>query len=210
MSLTVTSRVGPAPGFVVVVAVIAVVVCVGCGQEVKPPCETVVEGAATDEVVRAFADLREFAVDDPAGPKLSVPAEDQTFDKDGEAPTFSWSDELAVVTPLLPRRAPELPPPPRTPGWLESIGGLVIGTAHAHLPPVTGGMYLVEVPFGAAAADACPARTLTSELSLTVDEATWSQMRATPKLTLTLTSAYLVEGRVTEGPYRSTRAFSVE
>ncbi len=188
-------------------ALAVVAALVGCGEEAKPECDTAVAGTATDEVVRVFADLREFSVDDPAAPKLSVPSAAQTFSADDAAPTFSWSDELAVVTPLVPRAPVGLPPlHAREPGWLESVSHLFIGTAYAHLPPVTGGMYLLEVPLDG---EACPSRMLTSELSFTPDDTLWSQMKATGDLSLTMTSAYLVEGRVTEGPYQSTRSFSV-
>ena len=197
---------------VVAVSVGVVVGVSGCGAEAKPACETAVRGTATDEVVLVFADLREFSDDDPAAPTLSVPAEGQVFDKDDAPPTFSWGDELAVVTPRVHRAAPStLAPAPSapTPGWFESIAHLVIGTASAHLPPVTGAMYLLQWP-AALDEQTCPARTITSDLTLPIDAAQWAQMKDVGALTLTMTSAYLVEGRVTEGPYRTTRHFSVE
>lgn len=199
---------GKRAGLVFVVVGCAVGTACGVEESTKCPAPTTA-GTATDEVPLVFQDAKEFAKDDPAGPQVSSPLADQTFAKDGDAPTFSWSDELAVVTPRLPRTfAPQAPRSPKTPGFFESLSHLVIGTAWAHLPPVSGGMYLVGVTLPD---DECPVATVTSDLSLVVDDPLWKRLQDSDgPFTFDLKSAYFIEGRILEGPYQTTRSFTVE
>ena len=77
----------------------------------------------------------------------------------------------------------------------------ILPSAWAHLPPVTGAIHLVEIPI---ADRACPVQLLTTLTRWDMDSASWDIVRAQRGRTLELmiTSAYLTENRVTEGPYR--------
>jgi hypothetical protein len=76
-----------------------------------------------------------------------------------------------------------------------------VPTAEAHLPPYTGDIYLVQVTVPGRE---CPVQVLTSELSWQIDEASWAIMAGAggQALSVQITSAYLQENRLKEGPYR--------
>ncbi len=87
---------------------------------------------------------------------------------------------------------------------LAAIGGFFVGTARAHLPPITGDVYFVEL--SVAGLDCPVARGLTTDESWTLSAAEWEAVKAHVgvPIQMDVTSAYLTENRVTEGPYRPT------
>jgi hypothetical protein len=75
------------------------------------------------------------------------------------------------------------------------------GTTARHLPPVTADVFLVQATIPGRAA---PKEVLTTLTSWTPDADTWQQMQAAAgPIELTLTSFYVRENRVTEGPFRT-------
>jgi hypothetical protein len=93
---------------------------------------------------------------------------------------------------------------------LAWLGNLLVPTAEAHLAPFTGDLYWVQVQVPGRQ---CPLEVLTSDLEWQLDEGTWTTLRdaAGKDLTVQVTSAYLVQNRITEGPYQlaSPTAFRV-
>jgi hypothetical protein len=83
--------------------------------------------------------------------------------------------------------------------------------AKPHLPPVTGDVYLVEI--GVPGRE-CPVNVLTTDESWQLDAASWAAVTAggAHDATVTVTSAYLVEGRITEGPFQPStpRTFKIQ
>jgi hypothetical protein len=77
----------------------------------------------------------------------------------------------------------------------------VLPSAEAHLPPFTGDIYWVQVKVPGRE---CPVEMLTSNLEWPLDAATWDTLRGAmgQDLSIQVTSAYLVENRLREGPYR--------
>lgn len=173
-------------------------------------------GAATDETFEAMVDAYGDATDTADKVTVTAPTADEAIAASGSAPTFAWTSPLALGAPrpggmrfALVRRAP---PRPWLEGAWEAAKDFVVGTAHAHLPPVTGDIYFIEVKV---AGTACPvARALTTDLSWTPDAATWTALKATngAPLELVVTSAYLSDNRVQEGPFRAASgvAFKVQ
>ncbi len=83
---------------------------------------------------------------------------------------------------------------------VQSVADLVVPRAHAHLPPVTGDIYLLEVDVPGRT---CPVAALTTaELSVSFATSDWEIIAAGGgDRTARLLSAYLVDNRVTEGPF---------
>jgi hypothetical protein len=83
--------------------------------------------------------------------------------------------------------------------------------AKPHLPPVTGDVYLVELR---RAGMECPVNLLTTELSWQLDAASWAALTAggAADVEVTLTGAYLSDGRITEGPFQpaAPRTFKIQ
>lgn len=83
--------------------------------------------------------------------------------------------------------------------------------AKPHLPPVTGDVYLVEI---AVPGRSCPVNLLTTDESWQLDAASWAAVTAggAHDVAVTITAAYLVEGRITEGPFQPSapRTFKIQ
>jgi hypothetical protein len=83
--------------------------------------------------------------------------------------------------------------------------------AKPHLPPVTGDVYFVEI---AVPGRRCPVNLITTNLSWQLDATTWAELTAggAKTLSVTLTSAYLETGLITDGPFRpdAPRTFKVQ
>ena len=167
------------------------------------PCgEPVYAGRATDEAWHVMLDGYDLATSGSDAATLTSPAASAVVSASGPVPTFAWDSPIAALprvhTPFVVATAPRTPP---SRSWLDAIGDFFVGRARAHLPPITSDLYYVEI--GMPGSD-CPLRVLTTNESWVPDEASWNTMRATPgAFTVTITSAYLVENRITEGPYRA-------
>lgn len=82
--------------------------------------------------------------------------------------------------------------------------------AKPHLPPVTGDIYLVEITVPGRT---CPVNALTTDLSWQLDAASWAITSGGAKtVEVSLTGAYLVNGRITEGPFQpaAPRTFKIQ
>ncbi|MBN1208895.1 MAG: hypothetical protein JXB05_28815 [Myxococcaceae bacterium] len=173
-----------------------------CGKEEEPKCgEPLYGGSATDEAWRTMVDAQKKPLDSSLAVTLMSPAEGETFAASATPPAFSWTSPLRASlerdTPSRLARASARP----SRGPLAWLGELLVPTAEAHLPPYTGDIYLVQVTVPGRE---CPIEVLTSELSWQVDAASWATMgeAAGQELSLQVTSAYLQDNRLKEGPYR--------
>ncbi|WP_426755657.1 hypothetical protein [Myxococcus sp. Y35] len=165
--------------------------------------EPLYAGEATDEAWRTFVDAKSRPDDSSQAVTLVSPAPGQTYSAADAPPTWRWTSPLAS---RLPSREPVTPadvPPSRTParGMLAWLGNLLLPSAEAHLPPVTGDFYWVQVTVPGRQ---CPVELLTSNMEWQLDAATWDVLRAAADqdLRVQVTSAYLVQNRLREGPYR--------
>ncbi|HYO55951.1 hypothetical protein [Archangium sp.] len=181
-----------------------------CGKDADTCGEPLHAGKSTDEAWRALVDVKQRPLDSSRAVNLLSPSEGEMYPAGANPPTWEWSSPLraSLQRPGPGALALEAAPRPSRSftDWLED---LLVPTAHAHLPPYTGDLYWVEI---SAPGSECPvAQVLTSELSWQLDAETWAALgkHAGQDLTLQVTSAYLVQNRVTEGPYRlaTPRAF---
>jgi hypothetical protein len=173
----------------------------GCGDDEDGGCpEPVYDGDASDEAWRTMVDGDDLAeVGDANAPVLTTPAEDADVSAVDDGLTISWDSAIARVQPPADRG---MSPPPAAPGWFDDVRELFEGTAWAHLPPVTGDIYWVRIRVPGRE---CVVEGLTTELSWEVTGAAWDAVRAATgqSVTIDVTSAYLTENRITEGPYRA-------
>ncbi|MFP2909697.1 hypothetical protein ACLESD_32555 [Pyxidicoccus sp. 3LFB2] len=158
-------------------------------------------GDATDEAWRTLVDAKDRPADSSQAVTLESPAVDQTYSSTDAPPTWRWTSPLAS---LVPGSAPEgTPSRPRDEGrsMLAWLGNLILPSAEAHLPPFTGDIYQVQVTLPGRE---CPVELLTSNLEWQLDAATWDTIRGyvDQDLSVQVTSAYLVQNRLREGPYR--------
>jgi len=172
-----------------------------CGEEgTGTECgEPLYGGDATDEAWRTLVDAKDQPVDSSQAVTLSAPTAGQAYSTADAPPTWRWTSPLAS---LLPATGP-MPLSPR--GGRRSVlawlGNWVLPTAEAHLPPFTGDIYWVQVTVPGRQ---CPVELLTSNLEWTLDTATWDTLRGAvdQDLSIQVTSAYLVQNKLREGPYR--------
>jgi hypothetical protein len=174
----------------------------GCGGEEESKCgEPLYGGSATDEAWMTIVDARSKSTDSSRAVTLVSPTEGETFAAGVAAPRFSWTSPLrASLEQNTPSRYATARPP-RSRGVLSWVAELLVPTAEAHLPPYTGDIYFVEVTVPGRE---CPVQLLTSELAWQVDSASWQTMNeaAGQDLRIQVTSAYLQDNRLKEGPYR--------
>jgi len=173
-------------------------------------------GGATDEAWKAILDAYDdAAVGSASAVTITAPLAAAKIPASGAAPTFAWTSPLAAG-PVAPRALALVPPPSHgfTTSWvtdaLDAIGGFFVGSARAHLPPITGDVYYVELKV---AGRDCPvARALTTGESWVPDDAVWAALKTIVgvPIEVVITSVYLSENRVTEGPYRPTTGVTFE
>ena len=169
-----------------------------CGESTPETCaEPLYAGKSTDEAWHALVDVRNKPVDSSGAVYLASPTEGQEYTVGSPPPTWAWS----VTVSSRPRGLPGVAPERKARGFTQTLGEWLLPSAQAHLPPYTGEIYWVEVfaPKGT-----CPvAQVLTSELTWTPDADTWRALgqRAEKTFTVQVTRAYLLQNRVTEGPY---------
>jgi len=195
-------------GWAVLMAVGVMAGASGCGdhdhESVDDPCgEPSYGGEATDEAWMSMVDGYELATtghQDAA--VVTIPSAGEILT--GETPpTFAWTSPLAMLD---------------CPGRCGPLGGFRLPlvasgpvaalskAARAHLPPISGDIHLVEV---VVAGRECPIRTLTTTETWRPRLTEWEEMRGKGVLELIVTSAYLEENRITEGPFRTTTTFEV-
>jgi hypothetical protein len=165
--------------------------------------EPLYAGKATDEAWRAMVDARSRPADSSRAVTLLSPTEGEVYLADATPPRWEWTSPLRASLQRPSQGALALQAAPRsTRSFTAWLGELLIPTAHAHLPPYTGDLYWVEV---STPGSKCPvAQVLTSELSWQLDASTWAELgkHTGEDLTVQVTSAYLQENRVTEGPFQ--------
>jgi hypothetical protein len=184
----------------------ALLVAAGCGGGSTGCGEPVYAAGATDEAWRTMVDGESSATaGDAHAPSFTTPSEGQAFASSDGAPVFAWTSPIALSGPGATRFVATA----QRSRW-DRLLGLFIGTAEAHLPPVTGDIYFIHIH---APGRDCSYDVLTTDLSWQVDDAGWAAMAgaAGQTLSIDITSAYLTENRITEGPYQpaSPRTFSV-
>jgi hypothetical protein len=173
-----------------------------CGKEETPKCgEPLYGGAATDEAWMTMVDAQKKSADSSKAVTVTWPSEGENHPQNVPPPRISWTSPLrASLERDTPGRLAQASPR-RSRGPLAWLGELLVPTAEAHLPPYTGDIYWVQVTVPGRE---CPVEMLTSELAWQPDAATWSLMsEPTPQgLSLQITSAYLQDNRLKEGPYK--------
>jgi hypothetical protein len=174
----------------------------GCDKEEESKCgEPLYGGSATDEAWMTMVDAQSKPLDSSRAVTLVSPTEGETFAAGVAPPRFSWTSPLrASLEQNTPSRYATARPRPSR-GVLAWVAEVLVPTAEAHLPPYTGDIYFVEVTVPGRE---CPVQLLTSELAWQVDSASWKTMNeaAGQDLRVQVTSAYLQDNRLKEGPYR--------
>jgi hypothetical protein len=172
----------------------------GDGEESSGCGEPLYGGSATDEAWMTMTDAAKKPKDTSQAVAVDAPTEGQSFAASAAPPRFSWTPPVSSRSHSSPVRPAEAHPRGR-PGMLAWLGNLLIPTAEAHLPPYTGYIYWVQVTVPDRQ---CPINVLTSELAWQVDAESWRVMgtAAGKALSLQVSSAYLLENRIMEGPFR--------
>lgn len=160
-------------------------------------------GDATDEAWRSLVDAKDKATASAEAVTLESPTEGQAYIGTDAPPTWRWTSPIASLTPGAAPLTPSPQVRPRDEGRsvLAWLGNLILPSAEAHLPPFTGDIYWVQVTVPGRT---CPVEMLTSNLEWQLDAATWDTLRGAigQDLSIQVTSAYLVENRLREGPYK--------
>lgn len=155
-----------------------VVLFCACGANDDPCGEPQYGGKATDEAWRTMVDGEaHVTAGDPQAVTITAPTEGQAVSGGAGPLLLSWTSPLAAKPlALLP-----------------------------HLAPVTGDIYLVSITVPGRS---CPLERLTTDRSWQLESGDWDTMRSASGGTLSvqITSAYLTENRITEGPYRPAAA----
>lgn len=177
-------------------------------------------GDATDEVWKAMVDAFDQAeVGSADAVTVTTPAAGETLDATTPA-TLAWTSPIAlaptgraahpIATAALSARPALTSPTDWLAAGLGAVADFFVGTAHAHLPPITSDAYYVVITVPGRT---CPLRAVTTGETWQPTLTEWKILAAaTGPLTMTVTSAYLTENVITEGPYRPATAttFTVE
>ncbi|WP_224362747.1 hypothetical protein [Hyalangium versicolor] len=158
-------------------------------------------GSATDEAWMTMVDAQKKPQDSSRAVTVTSPSAGATLASNASPPLISWTSPLrASLDRDTPGRLARAFPRQKR-GPLAWLGELLVPTAEAHLPPYTGDIYLVQVTVPGRE---CPLEVLTSDLSWQMDAASWTAVAGAngQDLSLQITSAYLQENRLKEGPYR--------
>jgi len=161
--------------------------------------EPLYAGKASDEAWRALVDVKQRPANSSMAVNLVSPTEGELYATDAAPPRWEWTSPLRASLDR-PRPGMLAASPRSSRSFTAWLGELLVPTAHAHLPPFTGDIYWVEV---STAGGKCPvAQVLTPDLSWQLDANTWAQLaKSGQSFSIQVTSAYLQENRVTEGPY---------
>jgi hypothetical protein len=180
----------------------ALLLSTGCDSGETECGEPLYGGRATDEAWRAMVDAQKKPMDASRAVTLVSPEPGQTYAADAAPPRWSWTSPLraSLVRPASGGMLAQAHRRAR-PSVLAWVGELLVPTAEAHLPPFTGDLYWVQVTVPGRQ---CPVEVLTSELEWQLDAESWKALgeAAGQELSIQVTSAYLKDNQVTEGPYR--------
>ncbi len=192
---------------VVVVALCLASLAAACGPTgdpcLEPDQEPAFDGNVTDDTWLTMKDVEPHATfDEASSPVFTAPADGAAV---RAAPTFTWTSPLRVAS-LEPARKParkavRVPARGFIGGAADALFGALDPPALAHLPPKTGDMYLIEMPLSGRT---CPLGVHTSNLQVTLDDAAWKELKdhKGEDITASIVGAYLVNNRVSEGPYK--------
>lgn len=161
--------------------------------------EPVYGGSASDEAWYTIVDAEaRVQLGHASAAQIIAPTEGQAIPASGSAPRVTWTSALA--SRLLAPGDVRLAEVPRR-SFGEVLARLLMSRAEAHLPPVTGDVHYLQISIPGRT---CEYRVFTTELDWQVDAAAWAAMKAAggQAITIQVTSAYLVENRLREGPYR--------
>jgi hypothetical protein len=171
----------------------------GCPAD---PCELepAYGGAATDEVYTTLHDATNDAQEGGDAAVIESPKDGAALAAD-EPATFSWSSALKLSSAAGSRPADPRVVRPLRPSLMDRVSDMLLPRAYAHLPPVTSDAYLVNV---AIPGGECPVQAVTTELEAKLDATGWDLLKSTnAELSVRIVSAYLEDGRITEGPFIS-------
>jgi len=182
--------------------------CDDHGTTTDPCGEPEYGGAATDEAFTSIVDgEKRVSADDTKSVAITVPTQSQVFQRSAP-PLLRWmpgsvsSSMSRLHVPASRRFATRVPTREKSPfAW---VARLFESEAWAHEPPITGPLFYLHftVP-----GRACEVRVLTTMTSYQVSTAAFDAFKAaTGPITLSITSAYVRENRITEGPYKPTAA----
>lgn len=162
----------------------------GQGKVVLPD-RIVYDGKASDEAIERVWDKRSEWQTIPGAPILVSPAAGELVPAD-TAPSLRWEQELALLPP-----APAAQPERRAAGLQLPHVSFGVQPAWAHLPPVFGWVYLVELR----PASGETLWLFTDQLRWRPDPVSWQHLVAGGEITVRITSAYLNANVVEEGPW---------
>jgi hypothetical protein len=163
--------------------------------------EPLYAGKGSDEVWHALVDVKQRPADSSQAVTVVSPSEGELYATDAAPPLWQWTSPLRASLDRPRTGTLALAAPHRSSrSFTAWLGELLVPTAHAHLPPYTGDIYWVEV---STPGSKCPvAQVLTTDLSWQLDANTWTELgKSGQSFSVQVTSAYLQENRVTEGPY---------
>jgi hypothetical protein len=168
--------------------------CSGEDEPVDLP-EVVYDGDASDEALeRVWPKIASAELSDTRAARITAPMNNQEISS-SSPPTFSW----ALATS-------ERPASPSLGGGGAKLaqGVLYFGSAiaEAHLPPVTGEVYLVELDLSSHGSTREPLRLFTTKLDWTPDAASWDLLKsAAGAIRIKIYNAYLNKNVLEEGPF---------
>lgn len=178
-----------------------------CGSEGGGEADVIYQGTATDEAYVSFVDAEaRITVNDAKAPSVTMPTEGQMYQPGDAPPPFRWTEGLSASLERVPLPARRGAARPATLMDLLLPGERA---AFAHLPPVTGKVYLARFSI--------PGRStqllvLTTNTDYTPDAAAWDSIKgASGPISLEIVAAYLRDNRIEEGPFKAaaTRSFSI-
>lgn len=172
---------------------------IGCGDDhgTNAPAGVVYENGGTDEAWVAI-DEATLVTNDASAPRLIAPT---VLDRSAaQPPAFEWTPgALATLQRALPRGRVHT-----RASWLAALWSPTV--ARAHEPPVTGDQYRLELSVG----EGDPIRVLTGANTWTPNENAWARIvAAAGPVTVRIIGAYLMSGRVTEGPFVASEPTSI-
>lgn len=170
-----------------------------CEGALPDEADVVYAGNASDEAIERLWDKRCHASSDAGlAPELASPVDGASVP--AETPVeLEWEGGVALAP------VPRIHTAPGGGSRFQLSFGLPV--AWAHLPPITGWVYLVELR-GAGGS----LWLFTTERSWTPDPVAWNRMVSMGRIEVRITSAYLNQNVVEEGPYASGQAsvFTIE
>lgn len=159
------------------------------GDESDLP-DAIYEGRASDEAYERLLDkLPAAQVSAMSAIVITSPANGSQLPS-APPPTLAWN--LPTATLDEPRTGPRRFRD--TPSWLA------FRSAEAHLPPLTGNVFYLEIRSSSREEDTI--RVLTTETSWAIDDASWRKLRERKApVTIKAYNAYLNRNIVEEGPF---------